>query len=67
MIIGEFSIEFDLVVMDMGVYDLISGMDWLATFRVVIDCPKRRVSIPLPNYEMLISIASLSPILHVRI
>ncbi|KAM7492457.1 hypothetical protein LguiA_035378 [Lonicera macranthoides] len=52
--VGESSIEFDLIVMDMEVYDLILGMDWLATFRVIIDCSKRRVSITLPNSEMLI-------------
>lgn len=35
--IWESSVEFDLIVMDMGVYDLILGMNWLITFRVVIE------------------------------
>ena len=34
----------DLRVMDMSKYDVILGMDWLTTYRVVIDCECRRVT-----------------------
>ena len=34
----------DLRVMDMSEFDVILGMDWLTTYRVVIDCECRRVT-----------------------
>ena len=32
----------DLRVIDMSEFDVILGMDWLTTYRVVIDCERRR-------------------------
>ena len=34
----------DLRIMDMSEFDVIVGMDWLTTYRVVIDCEHRRVT-----------------------
>ena len=34
----------DLRVMDMSKFDDILGMDWLTTYKVVIDCERRRVT-----------------------
>ena len=34
----------DLRVMDMSEFDIILGMDWLTTYRVVIDCERRRAT-----------------------
>ena len=34
----------DLRVMDMSEFDIILGMDWLTTYRVDIDCERRRVT-----------------------
>ena len=34
----------DLRVMDMSEFDVILGMDWLTTYRVVIDCKRSRVT-----------------------
>ena len=34
----------DLRVMDISEFDVIMGMDWLTTYRVVIDCERRRVT-----------------------
>ena len=34
----------DLRVMDMSEFDVILGMDWLTTYRVVIDCERRRAT-----------------------
>ena len=34
----------DLRVMDMSEFDVILGMDWLTTYRVIIDCERRRVT-----------------------
>ena len=34
----------NLKVMDMLEFDVILGMDWLTTYRVVIDCECRRVT-----------------------
>ena len=30
--------------MDMSEFDVILGMDWLTTHRVVIDCDRRRIT-----------------------
>ena len=34
----------DLRIMDMSKFDVILGMDWLITYRIVIDCERRRVT-----------------------
>ena len=34
----------DLRIMDMSEFDVILGMDWLTTYRVVIGCECRRVT-----------------------
>ena len=34
----------DLRVMDISEFDLILGMDWLTTHRVIIDCDSRRIT-----------------------
>ena len=34
----------NLRIMDMLEFDVILGMDWLTTYRVVIDCERRRVT-----------------------
>ena len=34
----------DLRIMDMSEFDVILGMDWLTTYRVDIDCERRRVT-----------------------
>ena len=33
----------DLSVVDMSEFDVLLGMDWLTTYRVVIDCDRRRI------------------------
>ena len=38
------STHMDLRIMDMSKFDVILGMDWLTTYRVVIDCEPRRVT-----------------------
>ena len=37
-------LTLDLRVMDMTEFDVILGMDWLMTHRIVIDCACRRVT-----------------------
>ena len=34
----------DLRIMDMSEFDVILGMDWLTSYKVVIDCERRRVT-----------------------
>ena len=34
----------DLRIMDMSKFDVILGMGWLITYRIVIDCERRRVT-----------------------
>ena len=35
--------------MDMSEFDVILGMDWLTTHRVVIDCDRKRVTTYTPS------------------
>ena len=42
--ISRILLTVDLRVMDMSKFDVILGMDWLTTYRVVIDCESRRVT-----------------------
>ena len=37
-------LRVNLRIMDMSEFDVILGMDWLTTYRVVIDCERRRVT-----------------------
>ena len=51
----------DLRVMDMLEFDVILGMDWLTTHRVVIDCDRMRVTAYTPNdvYVMFQGISTM--------
>ena len=42
--ISRILLTVDLRVMDMSKFNVILGMDWLTTYRVVIDCERRRVT-----------------------
>ena len=44
MEISRTLLTVDLRIMDMSKFDVILGMDWLTTYRVVIDCERRRVT-----------------------
>ena len=37
-------LTLDLRIMDMSMFDVILGMDWLTVYEVVIDCERRRVT-----------------------
>ena len=47
--ISRILLTVDLRVMDMLEFDVILGMDWLTTYRVVIDCERRRVNAYTPD------------------
>ncbi|XP_059630069.1 uncharacterized protein LOC132273052 [Cornus florida] len=38
-------LEFNLIILEMTGFDVILGMDWLSSFRAVIDCFRGRVSV----------------------
>ncbi|XP_059650606.1 uncharacterized protein LOC132296420 [Cornus florida] len=42
-------LEFDLILLEMTGFDVILGMDWLSSFRAVIDCFRSRVSVCTPD------------------
>ncbi|XP_059663572.1 uncharacterized protein LOC132309272 [Cornus florida] len=42
-------LEFDLILLEMTGFDVILGMDWLSSFRAVIDCFRGRVSVCTPD------------------
>ena len=47
--ISGIQLTVDLRVMDMSEFDVILGMDWLTTYRVVINCQCRRVTAYTPS------------------
>ena len=47
--ISRILLTVDLKVMDMSEFDVILGMDWLTTHRVVIDCDRMRVTAYTPG------------------
>src|SRR3954469_3025953 len=49
--IGGCTVEFDLIILDMTVFDVIVGMYWLSTFRAIVDCHRRRVTFRTPKGE----------------
>ena len=38
-----------LVVLDMDVYDVVLGMDWLSAYHAMVDCYKKRVTVRPPD------------------
>ena len=42
--ISRILLTVDLRVMDMSEFDIILGMDWLTSYKFVIDCERRRVT-----------------------
>ncbi|XP_059628152.1 uncharacterized protein LOC132270945 [Cornus florida] len=42
-------LEIDLILLEMAGFDVILGMDWLSSFRAVIDCFRGRVSVYTPD------------------
>ena len=47
--IGERELSTDLVVLDMHDFDIILGMDWLATYHASVDCHEKRVNFHIPG------------------
>ena len=47
--IGERELPTDLVVLDMHDFDVILGMDWLATYHASVDCHGKRVNFHIPR------------------
>ncbi|GJT28463.1 putative reverse transcriptase domain-containing protein [Tanacetum coccineum] len=45
--------KIDLLLTQIGSFDVIVGMDWLSYHRAVIDCYEKIFRIPLPNGEFL--------------
>ena len=44
----------DLIVLPMKDFDVLLGMDWLASYHAVIDCFYKTVTIKLPTQEPLV-------------
>ncbi|RVW15622.1 Retrovirus-related Pol polyprotein from transposon 17.6 [Vitis vinifera] len=47
--LADRALNVDLRILDMTGYDVILGMDWLAVYRAVIDCHRRRIIFCLPE------------------
>ena len=49
VMIGYREITFDLVFFDLEDFDVILGMDWLASYHASIDCFRKRVTFNIPG------------------
>ena len=49
LVISRILLTVDLRVMDLSEFDVILGMNWVTTHRVVIDCDHRKVTTYTPN------------------
>ncbi|RVW17664.1 Retrovirus-related Pol polyprotein from transposon 17.6 [Vitis vinifera] len=49
LLVEDRALNVDLRILDMTGYDVILGMDWLAVYRAVIDCHRRRIIFCLPE------------------
>ena len=49
VMIGYREITFDLVFFDLEDFDVILGMDWLASYHASIDCFRKRVTFSIPG------------------
>ena len=47
--ISERTFIFDLIILEMSVFDVILRMDWLSTVNATIDCYRRRVTVCTPD------------------
>ncbi|RVW60237.1 Transposon Ty3-I Gag-Pol polyprotein [Vitis vinifera] len=47
--LADRALNVDLRILDMTGYDVILGMDWLAVYRAVIDCHRRRIIFCFPE------------------
>ena len=56
----------DLRIMDMSEFNVILGMDWLMAYRVVIDCERRRVLLPIRRMVLLWCFRGTSMIFYPR-
>ena len=49
VMIGYREITFDLVFFDLEDFDVILGMDWLASYHASVDCFRKRVTFSIPG------------------
>lgn len=47
--IAEYTVVFDLVLLDMTEFDIIIGMDWPPAFQACTDCRRWRVTFRMPE------------------
>lgn len=51
IVIADKLMPIDLLVLDMGDFDVILGIDWLGKHNVIIDCALQRLSFCFPGEE----------------
>ena len=49
VMIGYREMTVDLVLFDLEDFDVILGMDWLASYHASIDCFRKRVTFSIPG------------------
>ena len=61
--VADHSLIGDLIVLDMTTFDVILGMDWLARYKAIIDCYRRRVTVTMGTTKVSCSLGSRSGVL----
>ncbi|XP_059627469.1 uncharacterized protein LOC132270303 [Cornus florida] len=61
-------LEFDLIILEIIGFDVIFGMNWLSSFKAVIDCFRGKVSVCTPNGDCFCFVGdrcnSLTPLVY---
>ncbi|GAA0160535.1 hypothetical protein LIER_43525 [Lithospermum erythrorhizon] len=56
--IDNYDFPANLFELDMDDFDVILGMDWLATYHAFVDCHKKRVVFSMPDMEEIVYLGS---------
>ena len=59
IVIVEWELSVDLVILDMFNYDVILGMDFLVKYEAAINCKARTVSFHLPGAEKFVFVGEM--------
>ncbi|XP_006854885.2 uncharacterized protein LOC18444659, partial [Amborella trichopoda] len=52
----------NLLVLPMGKFDVILGMDWLSKYQAIVDCSRKRVTLLTPSGDFIVYRANMSAV-----
>ncbi|XP_062075627.1 uncharacterized protein LOC133779722 [Humulus lupulus] len=57
----------NLMVLPMGQFDVILGMDWLSKYQAIVDCSRKMVTLLTPSGDYIVYRASMNAVRHTPI